>query len=268
MKLKQKKNHSKLFGLAVFIGVMLGTVFILQMSAGLERKENVAGKIFPEGGNNMSIHSGNIKKAIFAGGCFWCMEYVFEELPGVIEVVSGYTGGKVKNPTYEQVSTGKTGHYESVLVRYDPTKISYERLLEVFWKSVDPTDAGGQFYDRGSQYKTAIFYIDDEQRQLAEESKRRIEMANIFGSKIVTDILPAKEFYSAEEYHQDYYKKCPLRFESYHKASGRESFTSRFWKNYERFRLFPERQEYWLGYKKPSREELKKILSPLQYRVT
>jgi len=206
--------------------------------------------------------------AIFAGGCFWCMEYVFERLPGVIEVVSGYTGGKVKNPTYEQVSKGNTGHYESIRVKYDNTKLSYERLLEVFWKNIDPTDPSGQFYDKGTQYRTAIFYLDDEQRYLAEESKNRIELANIFESKIATEILPAKEFYPAEDYHQNYYERYSVKFESYHKASGRDRFTLKAWELHKHFRLFPERQSYWLGYEKPSKEELKNTLTPLQYSVT
>lgn len=206
--------------------------------------------------------------AIFAGGCFWCMEYVFERLPGVIEVVSGYTGGEVKNPTYEQVSTGNTGHYESVLVKYDATKLSFERLLEVFWKNIDPIDPDGQFYDKGTQYRTAIFYFDDEQHYLAEESKSRIELTNIFESKIATESLPAKEFYPAEDYHQNYYKKCPVRFESYHKASGRDRFTLKAWGPHKHFRLFPERKRYWLGYEKPSKKELKSTLTHLQYSVT
>ena len=209
-----------------------------------------------------------VKMAMFAGGCFWCMEHVFERLPGVIEVVSGYTGGKVKNPTYDQVLAGNTGDYEAVRVKYDTTKISYERLLEVFWQNIDPIDPGGQFYDQGTQYRTAIFYLDDEQRFLAEESKNRIELANIFESKIATEILPAQEFYPAEDFHQDYYKKCPVRFASYHQASGRDCFTLKAWELHKHFRLFPERQRYWLGYEKPSKKELESTLAPLQYSLT
>jgi len=216
---------------------------------------------------NLLIES-EVKMVIFAGGCFWCTEYVLESLPGVMEVVSGYAGGKVKNPTYEQVSTGNTGHYESVLLKYDNTKLSYERLLEVFWKNIDPTDPSGQFYDKGTQYQTAIFYFDDEQRSRAEESKRRIELANIFESKIVTKILPVKEFYPAEDYHQNYYKTCPVRFKNYHKTSGRDNFTLKAWELHKYFRLFPERKNYWLGYEKPSKKELQSTLTPLQYKVT
>ena len=210
-----------------------------------------------------------VNMAIFAGGCFWCVEYEFEKLSGVMEAVSGYTGGQVKNPTYEQVCSGSTGHYEAVRIKYDPAKISYERLLEVFWQNIDPTDPIGQFHDKGTQYRTAIFYLDEEERQLAEESKKRIESAKIFPHKIATEILPAREFYPAEDYHQDYYKQCPLKFESYHTASGRNRFTAKVWQEaHKRFRLFPERQQYWLGYEKPEKADLEESLTPLQCAVT
>ncbi len=212
--------------------------------------------------------AGKTKTAIFAGGCFWCMEAVFEKLPGVVEAVSGYTGGHVKNPTYHEVSTGKTGHYEAVRVTFDAGKIAYERLLEVFWKNIDPTDPDGQFYDKGSQYRTAIFYLNDFQKTLAEESKKRLEAAKIFSGRIATKILPAGAFYSAEAYHQNYYKTCPLRFEAYHRGSGRIRYQEGMWSTHPRFRLFPERQRYWLGYVKPSREVLKKRLTSLQFKVT
>ena len=212
--------------------------------------------------------AGKAKTAIFAGGCFWCMEAVFEKLPGVVEAVSGYTGGHVKNPTYHEVSTGKTGHYEAVRVTFDAGKIAYERLLEVFWKNIDPTDPDGQFYDKGSQYRTAIFYLNDFQKTLAEESKKRLEAAKIFSGRIATKILPTGAFYSAEAYHQNYYKTCPLRFEAYHRGSGRIRYQEEIWSAHPRFRLFPERQRYWLGYVKPSREVLKKRLTSLQFKVT
>lgn len=217
-----------------------------------------------EDSNDLNVE---YKTAIFAGGCFWCMEFAFEVFEGVKDAVSGYTGGDIPNPSYEEVSTGKTGHYEAVKVIYNPAEISYERLLEIFWKNIDPTDSDGQFYDRGSQYRTAIFYLDENQKELAEESKRRIEKAEIF-EKISTQILPAKEFYPAEKYHQDYYQVEPVRFQIYHKASGRENYFRDAWKGYEDFRLFPERQSYWIGYTKPSIEILKQILTPLQFKVT
>ncbi|KUJ98454.1 MAG: Peptide methionine sulfoxide reductase [Thermococcales archaeon 44_46] len=210
----------------------------------------------------------NKEIAIFAGGCFWCMEEAFERLPGVIEAISGYTGGWVENPTYELVSTGDTGHREAVKVVYDPSKISYERLLEVFWRNIDPTDPGGQFADRGEQYKTAIFYLNEGQRELGEESKRRLELSGIFKEPIATEILPAEEFYSAEDYHQGYYFRFEASYKNYKLYSGRLGFIKSVWEKNRHFRLFPERERYWLGYAKPSDAELKSLLTPLQYRVT
>jgi peptide methionine sulfoxide reductase msrA/msrB len=209
-----------------------------------------------------------IKEAIFAGGCFWCMEYEFEKLPGVIDAVSGYTGGNVENPTYKEVCSGKTGYYEAVLIKYNSTKISFERLLEYFWKHIDPTDERGQFFDKGSQYHTAIFYKDEYQKNLAAESKRRIEISKIFTKPIVTKILPAKAFYKAEDYHQNYYKTCPVRFRFYHNSSGRDKFLYSIWSNHKKFRLFPERKRYWIGYKKPDISKLKELLTPLQFMIT
>ncbi|MEN9978951.1 MAG: peptide-methionine (S)-S-oxide reductase MsrA [candidate division WOR-3 bacterium] len=206
--------------------------------------------------------------ALFAGGCFWCLEYVFESLPGVLQVTSGYTGGSIRNPSYDQVCSGRTGHYEAVQIEYDPEQIGYERLLEIFFQNVDPTDDGGQFADRGPQYRTAIFYQDSLQRQLAEEAVRRLEAAKIFRKRIVTRIQQAGEFYPAEEYHQDFYRKCPARFHSYHQSSGRPVYVDRVWEKHPYFRLFPERSGYWRGYRKPAPEILKEILTPLQFRVT
>lgn len=174
-----------------------------------------------------------LETATFAGGCFWCMEAGFEEAEGVAEAVSGYTGGYTENPTYEEVSTGKTGHYEAVLVYYDPEKISYSELLDVFWRNVNPTDPGGQFADRGSQYKTAIFYHSEEQRRLAEESKKTLDESGRFQDPVVTEILPLGPFYRAEEYHQDYYRKQASRFQTYERLSGREGFIEENWKDTE-----------------------------------
>lgn len=167
--------------------------------------------------------------AVFAGGCFWCMVKPFDQLPGIIKVVSGYTGGTVRNPTYEQVCSGTTGHYEAVQITYDPQLFPYEKLLELYWQQIDPTDPGGQFYDRGKSYQTAIFYQSDEQRRLAEESKQALEDSGRFSQPIVTAILPAKEFYPAEEYHQYYYKKNPAHYEAYHVGSGRKAFIEQHW---------------------------------------
>ncbi len=153
----------------------------------------------------------------------------FDQYPGVMKVTSGYTGGHVKNPTYEQVVSGTTGHREAVQIQFDSTKISYEHLLSIYWQQIDPTDPGGQFYDRGESYKTAIYYHNEEQRRLAEQSKEELEKSNRFNKPIVTEILPAGPFYPAEEEHQDYYKKNPLHYQSYFLGSGRRDFIKNYW---------------------------------------
>ncbi len=167
--------------------------------------------------------------AIFAGGCFWCMEPPYDKLEGVEETISGYTGGHLEDPTYEQVTGGNTGHYEAVKITYDPAQISYQKLLEVFWRNIDPLDAGGQFCDRGSSYRSAIFYLDQEQQQLAQASKQ--EVAERFEQPVVTEILPAKEFYPAEDYHQNYYQKNPLRYKYYRFSCGRDDRLEELWGN-------------------------------------
>jgi peptide-methionine (S)-S-oxide reductase len=165
--------------------------------------------------------------AVFAGGCFWCMVHPFDELPGVMSVTSGYTGGQKVNPTYEQVSAGDTGHVEAVQIIFDPKQIGYEKLLEVFWRNVDPLDKGGQFCDRGSTYTSAVFYQNDEQKKLAEQSKAAIEKK--LGKPVVTAIRPAATFYAAEDYHQDYYKKNPLRYKYYRYSCGRDQRLEELW---------------------------------------
>jgi peptide-methionine (S)-S-oxide reductase len=167
--------------------------------------------------------------ATFAGGCFWCMEPPFDALPGVLSTTSGYTGGTLAAPTYEQVSAGGSGHFEALEVAYDPARVSYEKLLEVFWRNVDPTDAGGQFCDRGAQYRAAIFVRGEEQRRLAEESKRALAATGRLAGPIATEILPAGAFYAAEDYHQDYYEKNPLRYKFYRKSCGRDARLERVW---------------------------------------
>jgi len=167
------------------------------------------------------------QRAIFAGGCFWCMQAEFEGTEGVASVTSGYTGGSVKNPTYEQVSGGTTGHAEAIEVVYNPAKVAYVKLLDIYWGDIDPTDAGGQFYDRGSQYRTAIFYTTEEQHRLAESSKQK--MQEKLKKPIATEIVPAAEFYPAEDYHQDYYKKNPIRYNAYKMGSGREEKLKEIW---------------------------------------
>lgn len=191
-----------------------------------------------------------LEKATFAGGCFWCMVKPFDELPGIHGVVSGYTGGFTENPTYEEVCTDQTGHREAVQITFDPDIFPYEKLLHIFWMNIDPTDAGGQFHDRGEHYKTAIYYHNERQKELAEKSKQELEASGRFSAPIVTDILPAKPFYPAEEGHQAYYKKNPFHYNRYYAGSGRKQFT----------------EEHWRAQIDPA--ELKKRLTPIQYEVT
>ncbi|HVO76942.1 MAG TPA: peptide-methionine (S)-S-oxide reductase MsrA [Candidatus Bathyarchaeia archaeon] len=225
-----------------------------------------------------------VRVATFAGGCFWCTESDFEKVNGVTKVISGYTGGKTENPTYAEVCSGKTGHVEAVQVYYDPAKASYEQLLEVFWTHVDPTDASGQFADRGPQYRSAIFYHDEEQRKLAEQTKKSLDASKIFDKPIVTEIRPFTKFYNAEDYHQDYYKTCSIQYKLYRAGSGRDDFLKAIWGNGKR--QMPK--IHGEGTKKedagqarggvpgaaketpvtPDKETLKKKLSSMQYNVT
>ncbi len=175
------------------------------------------------------VSDGERKSAIFAGGCFWCMEPPFDKLPGVIATTSGYTGGTVKNPDYKQVSRGRTGHYEVVRVEYDPARIDYQTLLDVFWRNVDPLDARGQFCDKGQQYLSAIFYADEAQKVAAEQSRQALQESAILGGDIVTEILPAATFYPAEDYHQNYYLKNPLRYKFYRSGCGRDRRLAELW---------------------------------------
>lgn len=171
----------------------------------------------------------SLRKATFAGGCFWCMEGPFDKLPGVVSTTVGYTGGLRQNPTYEQVSAGITEHAEAVQVLYDPAKTSYESLLEIFWRNINPTTPNRQFADVGSQYRTAIFYHDDQQKQAAQTSRDVLQQSGRFDSPIVTQIVPAGPFYRAEEYHQDYYKKNPSHYKAYRRGSGREAYIEKTW---------------------------------------
>ena len=214
----------------------------------------------------------NARSAVFAGGCFWCTESDFEKVDGVIEAVSGYTGGRMENPTYKQVSAGGTGHIEAIKVVYDPAKISYSQLLDILWRHIDPTDAGGQFVDRGDQYRSAIFYATDEERQMAEASKKALSASGHFDRPIVTDILPLGAFYEAEDYHQDYYKKNSLRYNWYRSGSGRDQFLETAWAG-EEIKMEKTATKMMDGDKKemvievPADKELKQTLTPMQYRV-
>jgi peptide methionine sulfoxide reductase msrA/msrB len=208
---------------SIAIMVILGLITLTWLGLGSNamEKEKMEGV--------MSDMPGNLRTATFAGGCFWCTESDFEKVEGVKEVISGYTGGHKKNPTYEEVSAGGTGHVEAVQVIYDPNKVSYKELLDYFWRHVNPTDSGGQFVDRGSQYRSVIFYHDEEQRRLAEESKRDLDASGVFDAPIVTEIVKFKKFYRAEDYHQDYYKTHSLSYKFYRWKSGRDQFLEKHW---------------------------------------
>lgn len=194
--------------------------------------------------------SDQFEKAIFAGGCFWCMVSPFDEQPGIIEVVSGYTGGFTENPTYEEVCSDTTGHYEAVQITYDPSIFPYKKLLAIFWQQIDPTDGGGQFNDRGQSYRTAIFYSNEQQKELAEASKAELAGSGRFQNPIMTEILPAGPFYKAEEKHQHYYKKNPFHYNLYKEGSGRARFIRENWKTIK------------------SDKQLREELTTIQYEVT
>ena len=214
--------------------------------------------------NHMISNNKAIREATFAGGCFWCTEADFEKLPGVVKVISGYAGGHKDNPSYEEVSAGTTGHVEAVQVFYDPSQITYEAVLDFFWKHIDPTDSGGQFVDRGSQYRSVIFYHDEEQKRLAEQSRDAFNKSGRFDKPVVTEIVKFTNFFPAEEYHQDYYKKHSLRYKYYRYGSGRDQFLKKVW-GAETKTPKGEKQK---SYKKPDDATLKKQLTPLQYEVT
>jgi peptide-methionine (S)-S-oxide reductase len=173
--------------------------------------------------------AGQLQRATFAGGCFWCMEHPFDELPGVVSVTSGYTGGRTKKPSYQEVSAGGTGHAESVQVVYDPAKVSYQKLLERYWHNIDPTAKDRQFCDSGNQYRSAIFYQNEEQHRLAVQSLKALEQSQVLKAPVVTEIVPASEFYPAEEYHQHYYKKNPIRYTYYRTSCGRDKRLKELW---------------------------------------
>lgn len=175
------------------------------------------------------MDNAQLKKATFAGGCFWCMQPFFDHLKGVKETVVGYTGGQTKNPAYEEVSSGKTGHAEGIQITYDSKEVSYEKLVDIFLRNIDPTALNRQFFDQGTQYRTAIFYHDDDQKKIAEESIKHLADSGKFDKPIVTEIVQASAFYPAEEYHQKYYLKNKLRYNMYHQGSGRENFFEKTW---------------------------------------
>jgi peptide methionine sulfoxide reductase msrA/msrB len=223
--------------------------------------------------DNMTNENTMLRVGTFAGGCFWCTEADFEKVPGVAKVISGYTGGTKVNPTYEEVSAGTTGHVEAVQVYYDPAKVTYKELLDYFWRHIDPTDPGGQFVDRGSQYRSVIFYHNEEQKKLAEESKEALGQSGKFNKPIVTEIVKFTKFYEAEAYHQDYYKRNPVRYKFYRFGSGRDQFLRKVWgnememtKQKKEMEMTTQKKE--MTYTKPDDATLKKTLTPLQYQVT
>jgi peptide methionine sulfoxide reductase msrA/msrB len=251
MEVKKKMRAPARIFLAV---VLIASVVIFGHITGRAQKAN----------SNPMEKGTALQVATFAGGCFWCTEADFEKLPGVVKVISGYTGGQKKNPTYEEVSAGTTGHVEAVQVYYDPARVSYEALLDYFWRHIDPTDDGGQFVDRGSQYRSAIFYHNEAQKRLAEKSKEALSRSGKFAKPIVTEIRPFTVFYKAEEYHQDYYKKNPLRYKFYRYGSGRDQFLEKIWGKEKESSM----EEKFQSYRKPDEETLKKTLTPLQFEVT
>ncbi len=242
---------------AIFGIITLIVLFAISAFA-LNKKYNKAQKAQSISGEKNTMFD----KATFAGGCFWCMEPPYENLAGVLKVVPGYTGGHKENPTYKEVTSGKTGHMEAVQITYDPDKITFTELLDVFWMQIDPTDMGGQFVDRGSQYKAAIFYHSDEQKRLAEKSRIALEKSGRFNKPIVTEILNASTFFLAEEYHDDFYKKNPTKYKSYRSDSGRDNYIKMIWG--EDLKI----QSNTNAYNKPLDAELKKKLTSLQYKVT
>jgi len=257
----------------------IGMLFLFVMAVVLAGYSQVRSKDKAE--EPESIQHDKTKTAVFAGGCFWCTESDFEKVEGVVKAVSGYTGGRIDHPTYKQVSMGGTGHIEAVKVTYHPEQVSYEMLLEHFWRHVNPTDAGGQFVDRGPQYRSAIFYADPDQRRLAERSKKALAESGRFDKPIRTEILPLGKFYAAESYHQDYYKKNPIRYHFYRSGSGRDQFLKKAWmeEKYNRSSESPKKEKQ-TGmkperddpenpiYSRPDETLLKKRLTPIQYKVT
>lgn len=214
-----------------------------------------------------AVMDATLKTAVFAGGCFWCVEAGYEKLSGVKEVISGYSGGHLDNPAYKQVSSGKSGHVEVVQVHYDPQVISYTELVTALWKQIDPTDAGGSFVDRGSQYRSVIYYGNDMEKATAQKSLADLAATGRYDKQLVTEIVPAQKFWPAEDYHQDYYKKNPVRYKYYRHNSGRDQYLKATWG--DELHTKPMAKTAKQGkYQKPSDDVLRKKLTPLQYKVT
>ena len=252
----------KLFVLLTFI-IFTGSLVFFSSASDTQMEGNSLKKDF-----TTLEEQSDLGKATFAGGCFWCMERPFEKLNGVVEAISGFSGGTEVTPSYKQVSNGETSHTESVQVYYNPDQISYAELLEVFWRQVDPTDTDGQFVDRGQQYRPAIFYRTEEEKKLAEQSKQILEEAGIYDDPIILEITEFSIFYPAEDYHQDYAMMNPVRYNYYRSRSGRDNFLDSIWTDPDFF-IFPEvKRKYDAIFQKPSDAELKEQLTALQYDVT
>lgn len=216
-----KALRNILLSLSLLVGVVLIWDFLPFYAS--------ADSITPDSPPNLQGEETDVAQAVFAGGCFWCMEKPFDQLPGVLATTSGYTGGDVENPSYYQVSAGTTGHLEAIQITYDPTQITYPELLEVFWQNIDPLDARGQFCDKGSQYRSAIFVQNEAERAAAEQSKQAMADKPSINGDIATEILPAQTFYGAEDYHQDYYLKHPVRYKVYRFGCGRDQRLAELW---------------------------------------
>jgi len=241
--------------------ILLLSILIVLMEFGCQNATNHENKAR----DTMSKQRIELETATFAGGCFWCIESDFEKVDGVVEVISGYTGGHKENPTYESVSSGESGHVEAVQVHYDPSKVTYKAILDIFWRHIDPTDPGGQFADRGSQYRTAIFYHNKEQKVLAEQSKEELNTMGKFEKPVVTEIVQFSKFHRAEEYHQDYSKKNPIKYKYYRFNSGRDKFLTKAWQDtMEGTKMHTKNKKY----RKPSDEVLRQKLTPTQYKIT
>lgn len=217
-----------------------------------------------KGGKPMEPLPSNLQTATLAGGCFWCVESDLEKIKGVAEVISGYTGGREPDPSYEQVSSGRTGHFEAVQVRFDPAQVSYAVILDVFFRHIDPTDDGGQFVDRGPQYRSAVFYHNQAQKAQAEAAIKALAASGRFAKPLVTPVLPFERFYPAEDYHQDYYRKNPLRYKFYRSGSGRDAFLEKVWGKAPENSVSTGQEIF----NKPDKAQLRQRLSPMQYEVT
>lgn len=262
---------SKIWIIGSIAVAVAAAAFIWGPSGAPSAKSNAPAEVLvPHGGRVLPAQDeeGRFGFATFAGGCFWCTEADLEKVPGVVDAISGYTGGTLENPSYEQVAGGGSGHRESVLVRYDRSITSYEALLAAFWRNIDPTDGGGQFSDRGHQYSSAIYVHDAQQRRVAEASRSALEAGDRYDRPIITPIIEAERFYAAEDYHQDYYLKNPLRYKLYRSNSGRNQYLARTWGDDLNIDFSGFEAEAKAPYSRPSDEQLRASLDEMQYRVT